>query len=62
MENIDEVLKSHKLTQDDYQHILTILGREPNLLEIGIFSAMWMEQYSEQQIKHYIKVLSTYDQ
>lgn len=52
--NIDEVLRSHKLTQADYAHIKDILGREPNLVEIGIFSAMWSEHCSYKSSKKYL--------
>ncbi|WP_290456686.1 hypothetical protein, partial [Helicobacter rodentium] len=43
MENLQKVLAQHKLTQEDYNAILKILNREPNLVELGIFSAMWSE-------------------
>ena len=59
MENIEEVLKSHKLTQEDYKNILSILGREPNLLEIGIFSAMWSEHCSYKSSKKYLNGFPT---
>ena len=54
MQNLDETLKSHKLTQEDYTHIKKILNREPNLLEIGIFSAMWSEHCSYKSSKKYL--------
>lgn len=57
--NIDEVLKSHKLTQADYAHIKEILGREPNLVEIGIFSAMWSEHCSYKSSKKYLNGFPT---
>ncbi|MDD5359694.1 MAG: phosphoribosylformylglycinamidine synthase subunit PurL [Sulfurovaceae bacterium] len=57
--NIDEVLKSHKLTQADYTHIKEILGREPNLVEIGIFSAMWSEHCSYKSSKKYLNGFPT---
>ena len=59
MQNIDEVLRSHKLTNDDYEHIKKILGREPNLLEIGIFSAMWSEHCSYKSSKKYLNGFPT---
>ncbi|MBE0496099.1 MAG: phosphoribosylformylglycinamidine synthase subunit PurL [Campylobacterales bacterium] len=59
MENINDVLKSHKLTQEDYQNILSILGREPNLLEIGVFSAMWSEHCSYKSSKKYLNGFPT---
>lgn len=54
LENIEEVLKSHKLSMDDYAHIKEILKREPNLVEIGIFSAMWSEHCSYKSSKKYL--------
>ncbi len=59
MENLDEVLKTHKLTEDDYTHIKKILEREPNLLEIGIFSAMWSEHCSYKSSKKYLNGFPT---
>ncbi len=59
MENIDEVLKSHKLSKLDYEHIKKILNREPNLLEIGIFSAMWSEHCSYKSSKKYLNGFPT---
>ena len=47
IENLDEVLKTHKLSKEEYQDVLRILeGRHPNIVEIGIFSAMWSEHCS----------------
>ena len=54
IENIEEVLKAHKLNMDDYAHIKEILKREPNLVEIGIFSAMWSEHCSYKSSKKYL--------
>ncbi len=59
MENIEEVLRSHKLTEEDYRHIKEILKREPNLLEIGIFSAMWSEHCSYKSSKKYLNGFPT---
>lgn len=55
MQNIDEILKNHKLSLEDYEHIKQILNREPNLLEIGIFSAMWSEHCSYKSSKKYLR-------
>ena len=35
------VLDQHKLSDEEYKKILEILGREPNLTELGMFSVMW---------------------
>ena len=59
LENIEEVLKSHKLSLADYNHIKQILNREPNLLEIGIFSAMWSEHCSYKSSKKYLNGFPT---
>ena len=59
MRNLEEVLKAHKLTKEDYEHIKRILKREPNLLEIGIFSAMWSEHCSYKSSKKYLKGFPT---
>lgn len=59
MQNLDEVLKAHKISKDEYQSILDILGREPNLVEIGIFSAMWSEHCSYKSSRVYLKGFPT---
>ncbi|MEF3190975.1 MAG: phosphoribosylformylglycinamidine synthase subunit PurL, partial [Campylobacterales bacterium] len=59
MDNIAEVLAAHKLTFEDYEHIKKILGREPELLEIGIFSAMWSEHCSYKSSKKYLRGFPT---
>ena len=59
MENLEEVLNKHKLTQDEYQNILNIMGREPNLLEIKIFSSMWSEHCSYKSSKKYLNGFPT---
>ncbi len=59
MENLESILKSHKLTAEDYEHIKKILGREPNLVEIGIFSAMWSEHCSYKSSRVYLKGFPT---
>ncbi len=59
LENIEEVLKNHKLSLADYAHIKEILGREPNFLEIGVFSAMWSEHCSYKSSKKYLNGFPT---
>lgn len=59
MENLEALLKSHKLTNEDYDHIKKILGREPNLVELGIFSAMWSEHCSYKSSRVYLKGFPT---
>ncbi len=59
IENIKEVLAAHKLSELDYEHIKKILGREPNLVEIGIFSAMWSEHCSYKSSKVHLSGFPT---
>lgn len=59
IQNIDEVLNNHKLSLSDYENIKEILGREPNLVEIGIFSAMWSEHCSYKSSKIYLRNFPT---
>lgn len=59
IENLDEVLESHKLTQQDYKEIMKILKREPNLIELGIFSAMWSEHCSYKSSRKYLNGFPT---
>ena len=57
--DIDTQLADHKLSQEDYAHIKQILGREPNLVELGIFSAMWSEHCSYKSSKVHLKGFPT---
>ena len=59
MKNLNEVLKKHKLTKDEYEKILKIMGREPNMLEIKIFSSMWSEHCSYKSSKKYLNGFPT---
>ncbi len=59
LENIEALLKSHKLSQKEYVHIKEILGREPNLVELGIFSAMWSEHCSYKSSTKYLRGFPT---
>ncbi|MBM0637371.1 phosphoribosylformylglycinamidine synthase subunit PurL [Campylobacter sp. VicNov18] len=54
-----ETIKSHKLSEEEYAQILKILGREPNLLELGVISAMWSEHCSYKSSKKYLKDFPT---
>ncbi len=59
MQDIAEILKAHKLSAEDFDHIKQILGRMPNLVEIGIFSAMWSEHCSYKSSKKYLRGFPT---
>lgn len=60
IEDLDEVLKNHKLSKEEYEDILRILdGRHPNIVEIGIFSAMWSEHCSYKSSTKYLRGFPT---
>ncbi|NKB43261.1 MAG: phosphoribosylformylglycinamidine synthase subunit PurL [Alphaproteobacteria bacterium] len=53
-------ITAHSLTEEEYQRVLDILdGREPNLIELGIFSVMWSEHCSYKSSKKWLKTLPT---
>lgn len=54
-----EVISQHNLTPDEYQKIVSIMGREPNLTELGIFSVMWSEHCSYKSSRVHLKRLPT---
>ncbi|MEE1569062.1 MAG: phosphoribosylformylglycinamidine synthase subunit PurL, partial [Alphaproteobacteria bacterium] len=54
-----ELVAGHGLSEDEYARVLKILGREPNLTELGIFSVMWSEHCSYKSSKKYLKTLPT---
>jgi phosphoribosylformylglycinamidine synthase len=41
-----EIIARHGITDQEYDRIKQILGREPNITELGIFSVMWSEHCS----------------
>jgi len=54
-----EVLRDHGITPDEYQKILDLLGREPTMTELGIFSVMWSEHCSYKSSRVHLKRLPT---
>ena len=54
-----EVVEQHGLTREEYQKILTLLGRDPNRLELGLFSVMWSEHCSYKSSKVHLRKLPT---
>jgi len=51
-----QMAKEHGLSEEEFNRILVILGRDPNYIELGIFSVMWSEHCS---YKSSIKMLKT---
>lgn len=54
-----KIIKEHGLTEKEYENIVNLIGREPNLTELGIFSVMWSEHCSYKSSKIYLKKLPT---
>ena len=54
-----EIVAEHGLSEDEYKMVLDIMGREPNLNELGIFSVMWSEHCSYKSSKKWLKTLPT---
>ncbi len=54
-----QTIQQHGLSDKEYQKILDILGREPNLVELGIFSVMWSEHCSYKSSRLHLKKFPT---
>ncbi|MDH5749083.1 MAG: phosphoribosylformylglycinamidine synthase subunit PurL [Rhodospirillales bacterium] len=54
-----EIVAQHGLSEDEYAEVLSIMGREPNITELGIFSVMWSEHCSYKSSKKWLKTLPT---
>ena len=52
-----QIIDKHGIKKEEYKKIINLIGREPNLLELGIFSAMWNEHCSYKSSKKYLKKL-----
>src|SRR5690606_5025091 len=53
------IVEAHGLSPEEYQRVLKSLGREPNLVELGIFSVMWSEHCSYKSSRLHLKKLPT---
>ncbi|OCC24752.1 phosphoribosylformylglycinamidine synthase II [Croceicoccus estronivorus] len=54
-----DVVEAHGLSPEEYERVLRALGREPNLVELGIFSVMWSEHCSYKSSRLHLKKLPT---
>ena len=54
-----DIVAEHGLSPEEYDRVLHVLGREPNLLELGIFSVMWSEHCSYKSSRVHLKKLPT---
>jgi phosphoribosylformylglycinamidine synthase len=59
MKITDALIKEHGLAPDEYRLIVSSLGREPNLVELGIFSVMWSEHCSYKSSRRHLKGFPT---
>ncbi len=59
MEITKELILNHNLTLEEYEKIKKILGREPNITELGMFSVLWSEHCSYKSSKLMLKELPT---
>ncbi len=54
-----KIIKEHGLKPDEYERILKILGRKPNLTELGLYSVMWSEHCGYKHSRALLKNLPT---
>ncbi len=57
MENLQLLLEQTALTNDEYDLIVRKIGRDPNVLELGLFGALWSEHCG---YKHSKSLLRTF--
>ena len=55
----NQMVEKHGLKLEEFEVIKKLLKREPNLLELGIFSAMWNEHCSYKSSRIHLKKLPT---
>ncbi|MBP7309719.1 MAG: phosphoribosylformylglycinamidine synthase subunit PurL [Candidatus Cloacimonetes bacterium] len=51
------LIAEHGISPQEYEQIIAILGREPNIVELGIYSVMWSEHASYKNSIHLLKTL-----
>jgi phosphoribosylformylglycinamidine synthase len=54
-----DLITAHQLTPQEYEKIVSLLGREPTYTELGIFSVMWSEHCSYKSSRLHLKKLPT---
>ena len=54
-----ELIRSHGLTDEEYNRIIELLGREPSYTELGVFSVMWSEHCSYKSSRVHLRRLPT---
>ena len=53
------IVREHGLSPDEYEKIKKLMGREPNLVELGILSVMWSEHCSYKSTRAHLRKLPT---
>ena len=59
MKITNQIIENHGLKPNEFEEIKKLLNRDPNLLELGIFSAMWNEHCSYKSSRLHLKTLHT---
>ena len=54
-----EMAKELGLTQEEFEKIKSLMGRDPNVTELGVFSAMWSEHCSYKNSRKLFKLFPT---
>ena len=54
-----ELIAAHGLSEDEFAQIVRLINRQPNLTELGIFSAMWNEHCSYKSSRVWLRTLPT---
>ena len=54
-----EIVAEHGLSVEEYSNIIRLLNREPNLVELGVFSVMWSEHCSYKSTRAHLRRLPT---
>ena len=55
----DQIVEKHGLSKEEFKNIKKLLKRDPNLLELGVFSAMWNEHCSYKSSSLHLKNIPT---
>ncbi len=59
MQITKKIIEKHGLSLEEFKNIKKLMKRDPNLLELGIFSAMWNEHCSYKSSRIHLKKLPT---
>jgi phosphoribosylformylglycinamidine synthase II len=54
-----QIVAEHGFSEEEYGRVLSAMGREPNMTELGIFSVMWSEHCSYKSSRLHLKTLPT---